>query len=32
MGSTLVAVCADMGLLRSAAQAVQIHFVQNKGA
>jgi 2-dehydro-3-deoxyglucarate aldolase len=28
MGSTLVAVCADMGLLRNAAQAVQKHFMQ----
>lgn len=28
MGSTLVAVCADMGLLRNAAQAVQKHFAQ----
>jgi 2-dehydro-3-deoxyglucarate aldolase len=28
MGSTLVAVCADMGLLRNAAQGVQKHFMQ----
>lgn len=27
MGSTLVAVCADMGLLRNAAQAVRTHFI-----
>jgi 2-dehydro-3-deoxyglucarate aldolase len=27
MGSTLVAVCADLGLLRNAAQAVRKHFI-----
>jgi 2-dehydro-3-deoxyglucarate aldolase len=28
MGRTLVAVCADMGLLRNAAQAVRNHFIK----
>jgi 2-dehydro-3-deoxyglucarate aldolase len=28
MGCTIVAVCADLGLLRNAAQAVQKHFMQ----
>jgi 2-dehydro-3-deoxyglucarate aldolase len=32
MGSTLVAVCADMGLLRNAAQGVRKHFIQGQAA
>ncbi|WP_345814702.1 2-dehydro-3-deoxyglucarate aldolase [Paraburkholderia sp. PREW-6R] len=32
MGSSVVAVCADMGLLKNAAQAVQHHFSQKQAA
>lgn len=32
MGSTLVAVCADMGLLRNAAQAARMHFITRGSA